>query len=169
MKVYKEEEYLMLSGIQHFAFCRRQWALIHIENQWEENLRTVEGRIMHEKAHDGPTLESRKNVLISREMRIFSAELGITGICDVVEFRKCPANTEGAVSLFGNLRRSGLAVLPVGDEQLLVSDRLFLCASGGADFHGAHLCSAPQNTGHGVFDLRFVPARSWCGHLLHCV
>ena len=85
MKVYKEEEYLMLSGIQHFAFCRRQWALIHIENQWEENLRTVEGRIMHEKAHDGPTLESRKNVLISREMRIFSAELGITGICDVVD------------------------------------------------------------------------------------
>lgn len=101
MKVYKEEEYLMLSGIQHFAFCRRQWALIHIENQWEENLRTVEGRIMHEKAHDGPTLESRKNVLISREMRIFSAELGITGICDVVEFRKCGKDKMGAVTLFG--------------------------------------------------------------------
>lgn len=40
---YKEEDYLMLSGIQHFSFCRRQWALIHIEQQWEENLRTVEG------------------------------------------------------------------------------------------------------------------------------
>ena len=49
---YNEEEYLQLSGIQHFRFCRRQWALIHIEDQWEENLRTVEGEIMHERAHD---------------------------------------------------------------------------------------------------------------------
>lgn len=40
---YKEEDFLMLSGIQHFAFCRRQWALIHIEQQWQENVRTVEG------------------------------------------------------------------------------------------------------------------------------
>lgn len=130
MKVYKEEEYLMLSGIQHFAFCRRQWALIHIENQWEENLRTVEGRIMHEKAHDGPTLESRKNVLISREMRIFSAELGITGICDVVEFRKCPANTEGAVSLFGH--DGYYQVIPVeykkGEPKVNDADRLQLVA-----------------------------------------
>ena len=50
---YKEEDYLQISGIQHFAFCRRQWALIHIENQWAENLRTVDGRILHERAHDG--------------------------------------------------------------------------------------------------------------------
>ena len=130
MKVYKEEEYLMLSGIQHFAFCRRQWALIHIENQWEENLRTVEGRIMHEKAHDGPTLESRKNVLISREMRICSAELGITGICGVVEFRKCPANTEGAVSLFGH--DGYYQVIPVeykkGEPKVNDADRLQLVA-----------------------------------------
>ena len=49
---YPEDEYLMISGIQHFAFCRRQWALIHIEQDWEENLRTAEGRILHEKCHD---------------------------------------------------------------------------------------------------------------------
>lgn len=46
---YKEEDYLMLSGIQHFAFCRRQWALIHMEQQWDENLRTVEGNLFHKK------------------------------------------------------------------------------------------------------------------------
>lgn len=40
---YKETDYLQLSGIQHFAFCRRQWALIHVEKQWAENIRTVEG------------------------------------------------------------------------------------------------------------------------------
>ena len=49
---YKEEEYLQLSGLQHFRFCRRQWALIHIENLWTENLRTVDGQILHERAHD---------------------------------------------------------------------------------------------------------------------
>ena len=38
---YNEADYLQLSGIQHFRFCRRQWALIHIENQWAENSRTV--------------------------------------------------------------------------------------------------------------------------------
>lgn len=60
MKVYNEEDYLMLSGIQHFAFCPRQWALIHIENQWEENVRTVEGNIMHKRAHDGPADRNEK-------------------------------------------------------------------------------------------------------------
>ena len=49
---YNEDEYLQLSGIQHFRFCRRQWALIHIENLWAENVRTVDGELMHERAHD---------------------------------------------------------------------------------------------------------------------
>ena len=49
---YKEDDYLMLSGIQHFKFCRRQWALIHIEQQWAENVHTVIGELMHKKVHD---------------------------------------------------------------------------------------------------------------------
>ena len=49
---YSEDEYLMLSGIQHFCFCRRQWALIHLEQQWAENVRTVDGEIFHKNAHD---------------------------------------------------------------------------------------------------------------------
>lgn len=44
-----ESDYLMLSGIQHFQFCQRQWALIHIEQQWEENLKTIEGQYIHKK------------------------------------------------------------------------------------------------------------------------
>ena len=50
--IYQETDYLLISGIQHFSFCRRQWALIHVENQWQENLRTVEGKIVHERCHD---------------------------------------------------------------------------------------------------------------------
>ena len=78
----------MLSGIQHFAFCRRQWALIHIEMMWAENLRTAEGNLLHEKCHDGYSSESRGDVIISRGMPIFSRTLGASGECDIVEFKK---------------------------------------------------------------------------------
>ena len=94
---YSEEDYLPLSGIQHFAFCRRQWALIHIENQWAENERTVDGIIMHEKAHSGDA-ESRGDVVIMRALRVFSATLGVSGECDVVEFHR---NADG-ISLNGH-------------------------------------------------------------------
>lgn len=94
---YSEEDYLLLSGIQHFAFCRRQWALIHIENQWAENERTVDGIIMHEKAHSGDA-ESRGDVVIMRALRVFSATLGVSGECDVVEFHR---NADG-ISLNGH-------------------------------------------------------------------
>ena len=88
MKEYKEEDYLMLSGIQHYAFCPRQWALIHIEQQWEENYYTVMGNIMHENAHDKDFTEKRKNIVITRGMPIFSRTLGVRGDCDVVEFHQ---------------------------------------------------------------------------------
>lgn len=78
----------MLSGVQHFAFCQRQWALISIEMLWEDNVRTVEGDILHEKCHDGYSSESRGEVIISRGVPIFSRTLGASGECDVIEFRK---------------------------------------------------------------------------------
>lgn len=85
---YSEEDYLLLSGIQHFVFCRRQWALIHIEQQWEENLRTIEGNILHEKAHNPYRIEKRNDLTISRAMPVFSKTLGVNGVCDIVEFWK---------------------------------------------------------------------------------
>ena len=85
-----EQTLLPLSGIQHFAFCRRQWALIHIENLWAENVRTVEGNIMHQRAHDESQTESRGDVLILRGLRIASEKLGLSGACDVVEFHQNP-------------------------------------------------------------------------------
>lgn len=84
--IYPEESFLRLSGLQHFKFCRRQWALIHIENQWAENYRTTDGAILHERAHDKDLTECRGDLLITRDMRIFSKNLGVSGACDVVEF-----------------------------------------------------------------------------------
>lgn len=82
----EEERYLMLSGIQHFQFCHRQWALIHIEQQWEENVRTIEGQHLHQKADQPFVREKRGSKLIVRAMPIQSRELRLSGICDVVEF-----------------------------------------------------------------------------------
>lgn len=107
MTDYKEEDYLMLSGIQHYAFCRRQWALIHIEKQWEENVRTVEGQLVHEKAHDQLLSESRGDIIISRGMPIYSASLGTSGECDVVEFHK----NKSGISLIG--KEGHFEVIPI--------------------------------------------------------
>ena len=89
-----EENYLMLSGIQHFQFCKRQWALIHIEQQWEENVRTVEGQHVHQKVDQPFTREKRGDKLIVRAMPVKSNDLFISGICDAVEFIKDEAGVE---------------------------------------------------------------------------
>jgi CRISPR-associated exonuclease Cas4 len=124
--IYDEEDYLLLSGIQHFAFCRRQWALIHIEEQWRENLRTVEGQILHEKAHDDKISERRNGLLITRGMPVASRKLGITGACDVVEFHR---DNEG-IELFAQQGR--YRPIPVeykrGEPKKDHCDALQLCA-----------------------------------------
>ena len=122
---YREEDFLLLSGIQHFCFCRRQWALIHIEQQWKENLKTVEGNIVHENCHDEHFFEKRGDLLITRGIRIFSRIMGVTGQCDVVEFYK---SEEGCL-----LHGYGGYWLPYpieykrGKSKSIDADRLQLC------------------------------------------
>ena len=122
---YREEDFLLLSGIQHFSFCRRQWALIHIEQQWKENLKTVEGNIVHENCHDEHFFEKRGDLLITRGIRIFSRIMGVTGQCDVVEFYK---SEEGCL-----LHGYGGYWLPYpieykrGKSKSIDADRLQLC------------------------------------------
>lgn len=123
---YPEDDWLALSGLQHFAFCRRQWALIHIEQQWEDNYLTTAGSLEHDRAHDYSESETRGSLLIMRDLRVFSRRLGITGACDVVEFRQ----SEAGVPLHG---RSGTWLpYPVeykhGAPKQTDADRLQLCA-----------------------------------------
>ncbi len=88
--MYPEEELLALSGLQHFAFCRRQWALIHVENQWQDNVRTIDGDLFHRRAHDAALRERRGDMLCVRGLCVVSHVLGISGQCDVVEFYQDP-------------------------------------------------------------------------------
>ena len=123
---YQPDELLPLSGIQHFLFCRRQWALIHIERQWQENALTVEGRIMHNRVDDPFFTETRNGVITARSVPIASYRLGLSGVCDVVEFTASP----DGVKLPG---RDGLYLpAPVeykrGKEKHDHSDEAQLCA-----------------------------------------
>lgn len=85
--MYDENDLLPISALQHLMFCERQCALIHIEQAWAENRLTAEGRVMHERAHDGSS-ESRGSVRIARGLRIRSFRLGLIGQADIVEFHK---------------------------------------------------------------------------------
>ena len=87
---YPPDAWLPLSGIQHFVFCRRQWALIHVERQWQENALTAEGRILHRRVDDPFFTEKRKDVIIARSVPVSSPLLGLSGVCDVVEFTAAP-------------------------------------------------------------------------------
>jgi len=89
--MFKEEDLIMLSALQHYIFCERQCALIHIEQAWAENRLTAEGRIMHERVHEEGN-ESRGDVRIARGVPLRSLELGIVGMADVVEFHRIDKN-----------------------------------------------------------------------------
>jgi CRISPR-associated exonuclease Cas4 len=84
---YSDDDLIMISALQHYVFCPRQCALIHIEQVWSESGLTAEGRIMHEKVHDEGN-ESRGAVRIARGVPLRSLRLGLVGVADVVEFRK---------------------------------------------------------------------------------
>ncbi len=78
---------LPISALQHILFCPRQCALIHLDQEWKENKFTAEGRVLHDRAHEGPD-ESRPGIRITRGLPVRSEKLGIHGVCDIVEFHK---------------------------------------------------------------------------------
>lgn len=92
-----EDQLIPISALQHWLYCPRQCALIHVEQAWSENRFTAEGRVMHERAHDGPD-ESRPGIRITRGMPVRSLTLGLTGQCDVVEFKQGSAGVPPASS-----------------------------------------------------------------------
>jgi CRISPR-associated exonuclease Cas4 len=91
---YSEDDLLPISALQHLVFCPRQWALIHLEGVWTDNVLTAEGSLLHEHAHSDES-ESRGDVRISRALRLRSLRLGLVGQADVVEFHRSPDSQHG--------------------------------------------------------------------------
>lgn len=123
----REDDYLQLSGIQHYAFCPRQWALIHLEQIWQENILTFSGRELHERVDDPSFSEVRGNRIITRSVPISSASLQLYGFADMVEFRR---QSDRGIELEG---RDGRWIpYPVeyklGRPKVIHCDRVQLCA-----------------------------------------
>jgi CRISPR-associated exonuclease Cas4 len=83
--MYTEDQYIMLSALQHYIFCPRQCGLIHVYGLWEENRFTAKGQVFHDRVHSGET-ESRGDVVTERGLTIYSKHLGLSGKTDAVEF-----------------------------------------------------------------------------------
>ena len=117
--MFTEDDFIQISALQHYVFCPRQCALIHVEDVWQENVFTVRGDILHEKV-DSDTYETRGTLKTVRGLRIHSFRLGVVGRADVVEFR--------------NLKDGSAVpeVMPVefksGQPKDDISDKVQLCA-----------------------------------------
>lgn len=114
--MFAEDDFIMISALQHYVYCPRQCGLIHVDDVWSENLFTTRGNILHEKV-DTDTYETRGTKKTVRGLRIHSFRLGITGRCDVVEFSET---------------KTGDEVVPVefksGEPKEDISDKVQLCA-----------------------------------------
>ena len=115
--MYAEDDLLMISALQHYLFCPRQCALIHIEQQWVENRLTAEGRVLHERVHTA-SRQSRRDMRVEFDLPLRSLQLGLTGRADVVEFHR---QTDGSWLPFPVEYKRGR---PKKDN----SDKVQLCA-----------------------------------------
>jgi CRISPR-associated exonuclease Cas4 len=124
--MYTEDNFIMISALQHYVYCPRQCGLIHVDDVWQENVYTVRGNILHEKV-DTDTYETRGTLKTVRGLRIHSLRLGIVGRCDVVEFSAVGRSASGGRDL-----KTGDEVMPVefkaGEPKENISDKVQLCA-----------------------------------------
>lgn len=84
--MFPDDELIMISSLQHVLFCERQFALIHLEQLWGENVFTAEGALLHERVHV-PHHESRKRLRQEYSLPVRSDEYGLIGVCDLVELK----------------------------------------------------------------------------------
>lgn len=121
--MFSEEDFLPLSGLQHLLFCERQWALIHLEQQWDENRLTAEGRLLHARV-DELSVEQREGVRTVRALPLRSFRLGLSGRADVVEFphdksSPCPVEYKRGRNKITDVDRVQLCAQAICLEEML--------------------------------------------------
>jgi CRISPR-associated exonuclease Cas4 len=128
----EDDDALPISGLQHLAFCPRQWALIHLEKVWVENGRTAEGRLLHERA-DLPGESRRANLRTVRGMWLRSERLHLTGRADIVEFRPEPFPGEYKR---GKSKPNDCDTVQLCAQVLCLEEMLHVAIERGAIFYG---------------------------------
>jgi CRISPR-associated exonuclease Cas4 len=135
---YSEDDLIMLSALQHYAFCERQCALIHIEQIWLESGLTAEGRIMHERVHEQDR-ESRGNVRIEYGLPLRSLRLGLIGKADVVEFHRVGKNFWQPFPVEykrGKPKHDHCDLIQLCAQAMCLEEMLSVPVPGGAIFYG---------------------------------
>ena len=126
---FSEDDLVPISALQHFAFCERQCALIHVEGIWAENPLTLEGKQLHERLDESGG-EARGDLLTVRSLALRSLRLGLSGRADAVEFHRLPEGAPGGAELPGRTGR--WRPFPVetkrGKPKPYHADRIQLCA-----------------------------------------
>lgn len=134
-----ELDSLPISALQHFAFCPRQCALIHIERAWEENHLTAQGRVLHERAHDGSS-ESRRDLRIARSLPLQSVALGLHGVADIVEFHRQPNDSWRPFPVEykrGRPKADSIDEIQLCAQAICLEEMLHTTIPAGAIFYGA--------------------------------
>lgn len=134
--MYSTADLVALSALQHYLFCPRQCALIHLEQIWTENRFTAEGRVLHEAA-DSATRERRGDVLIVRSLPLRSFALGVSGIADVVEFHGANQQPFPVEYKRGRPKQGDADQVQLCAQGLCLEDMLGVAVPGGALFYGA--------------------------------
>ncbi|ARN56661.1 CRISPR-associated protein Cas4 [Sedimentisphaera salicampi] len=127
---YSEEQFLQLSGLQHYQFCKRQWGLIHIELLWAENFLTASGNLLHSRVHKRDT-EMRGGVLMSRGLRLHSYKLGLAGQADIVQFERSDSSNDKLtcdLPAFEGRWKPCPVEFKHGKPKISACDRIQLCA-----------------------------------------
>lgn len=129
--MYTDDDLLMLSGIQHYAFCPRQWAIAYVDQQWEDNYLTIEGAWLHRNVDDPFNMEYDNGTVILRSVPVKSHELGLYGIADLLELH--PLSDDATTKPFVISNYPGeWTVLPIeykhGRAKADDTDEVQLCA-----------------------------------------
>jgi CRISPR-associated exonuclease Cas4 len=130
-------EVVLISALQHAAYCPRQCGLIHLESVWDENVFTLRGTAAHVRT-DEPTTRMVGGVRVERGLPIWSDRLGLVGKADTVEFWGDDSNPSPLDPLYPE-GRGGVSedptpfrIVPVeyksGSEKRGVPEKIQLCA-----------------------------------------
>lgn len=126
MKKYDQPEQLPVSAIKQYIYCKRRFALIFIDSEWESNYKIIEGNFLHEKVNDPFFSEKRKDLYRSRSVPVFSDTMNVYGVADMVEF----ARDDGGVKI--NSKNGLWRITPVeyknGRPEKSGADNYQLCA-----------------------------------------
>ena len=145
--MFTENQLLPISALQHLIFCPRQCALIHVEQLWAENVLTIEGRQLHNKAHDGKQ-ETRGDIRITRSLWLKSHQLGLIGQADIVEFH-ADGNVTPVEYKRGKPKKDDSDRVQICAQAMCLEEMLDVSISTGALFYGTR-----QRRTDAIFDVK---------------